>query len=712
VYEKGLGKETGLLLIPFCFGTMKLLKEFLNRITMVNLQSRLVVGFLIATCLTGLVATMVGIRIINKNTIAEVQRKVQQDINTARLVFDYNMASLKSQVQCVALRTPLKETVQSRNIDALENLIGLIRDDTATSEDCVGLDMLAVVDAEGNVLYRASNPDVSGDNIRWDVVVRKCLDERAAQSSVEIIPAEVIKRENPRLSSRVEIPIVKTPQSATINETQLSEGMVMRAAYPIIDDELNLLGALVGGILINKDYAIVDKIKETVYRDEKYKNLDMGFATIFQGGVRVSTNVMTEDNKRAIGTIVSKEVYERVIGEGGEWIGRAFVVNDWYISSYAPIYDINNTIIGMLYTGILEAKYRDMKQFAVLIFLGVTTLGMIVAFGISFFFGHTIIERIQILKSATEKIASGDLDYQLPRDRFSGFDILDDAFNNMAKSLKDRDDRLQRVFKQLTRTERLAALGQIAAGVAHEINNPLGGILLYSNLVAEELTEENTARGNIEKIIYQANRCKEIVRNLLDFARTPAGDMMPFNINNIILTALNLVRDQSMFFGISIETNLAENIPDVKGDRSRLEQVFLNLFINAADAMGEQGKMTIVTEELSRTPGDSKDVVFHDEKICLLTSPKTVKVTISDTGQGIDRAYLPHIFEPFFTTKDPGQGTGLGLSIAYGIIQRHSGFIDVESEPGVGTTFIIFLPAYTTAGVPEKDEGKEITGIG
>jgi two-component system NtrC family sensor kinase len=701
-----------LLLTPFCFGTMKLLKGFLNRITMVNLQSRLVLGFLIATCLTGLVATVVGIRIINKNTIAEVQRKVQQDINTARLIFDYNMTSLKSQIQCVALRTPLKETVQSRNIDALENLIGLIRDDTAPSDNSVGLDMLAVVDAEGNVLYRASNPGVRGDNIMWDVVVRKCLDEGVPQSSVEIIPAEVINRENPRLSSRVEIPIVKTPQSATISEKRLSEGMVMRAAYPIIDDKLNLLGALVGGTLINKDYAIVDKIKETVYRDEKYKNLDMGFATIFQGGVRVSTNVMTEDNKRAIGTIVSKEVYERVIGEGEEWIGRAFVVNDWYISSYAPIYDINDTIIGMLYTGILEAKYRDMKQFAVLIFLGITTLGMIMAFGISFFFGHTIIERIQILKNATEKIASGDLDYQLPRDRFSGFDILDDAFNNMAKSLKDRDDRLRRVFKQLTRTERLAALGQIAAGVAHEINNPLGGILLYSNLVAEELPEENTAQGNIEKIIYQANRCKEIVRNLLDFARTPAGDMMPFNINNIILTALNLVKDQSMFLGISIEANLAEDIPDVKGDRSRLEQVFLNLFINAADAMDEEGDLTITTEELSRQPGDSKDVVFHDEKICLLASPKTVKVTIADTGKGIDKAYLPHIFEPFFTTKDPGQGTGLGLSIAYGIIQSHSGFIDVESEPGVGTTLVIFLPAYTVEGIPVDDERKETMGIG
>ncbi len=295
---------------------------------------------------------------------------------------------------------------------------------------------------------------------------------------------------------------------------------------------------------------------------------------------------------------------------------------------------------------------------------------------------------------STETIASGDLEYQLPRDKFSGFDILEEAFNNMAKSLKDRDDRLQRVFKQLTRTERLAALGQISAGVAHEINNPLGGILLYSNLVFEELAEDNPARANMEKIIYQTNRCKQIVQNLLDFARTPAGDMLPFNINDVIHTSLKLVQDQSMFLGIEVKAELADDLPDVQGDRSRLEQVFLNLFLNAADAMEGKGVLTITSALLRRHIDNTEEVFFHDEKICLLTSDKTVKVTIADTGKGIDKAYLSHIFEPFFTTKDPGQGTGLGLSISYGIIQKHNGFIDVESQPGKGTSFIVALPAY------------------
>jgi signal transduction histidine kinase len=249
--------------------------------------------------------------------------------------------------------------------------------------------------------------------------------------------------------------------------------------------------------------------------------------------------------------------------------------------------------------------------------------------------------------------------------------MLDEAFNNMARSLKDRDERLQKAFQRITVTERLASLGQMAAGVAHEINNPLGGILLYSNLVLEEMDPADQSRQNMEKIIYQTERCKKIVQSLLDFARTPSGDLSRLDVNHVILTSLNLVKDQSIFHGIEVKTELADGLPPVMGDLSRLEEVFLNLFINATDAMCGRGTLTIASR---------------------LSSTGVVKIAITDTGKGIDKAYLPHIFEPFFTTKDPGQGTGLGLSITYGIIQKHGGFIDVVSEPGTGTTFTITLP--------------------
>ncbi len=693
---------------------MKSIKRFLNKIFVLNLQSRLVLGFLVAVCLPGVVATTVGIRAIDNSIMNEVHRKVQQDINTAKLIYNYNMEKLASRIRWTVLRFPLHDVIHSNNLHMLENLNRLIHEGSRASENqgdsymCV--DMLSVVDANGTVLYRASNPEVRGDNVLGDPIVKKCLEEKTPQVFTDLMSIEVIKKENPGLSQRIEMAIVKTPKSLEVKENHLSEGMVLRAAYPIVDDEQNLLGALVGGTLLNKNYTIVDKIKETEYHGEKYKGHDMGFATIFQGGVRISTNVMTKDYKRAIGTVVSREVYEKVIGQGEDWIGRAFVVDDWYISSYTPIYDINRNIIGMLYTGILEAKYRDMKLRTIWIFLGITILGTAIAFIISLFIGGTIIKRMRVLKEATDVIASGNLDYQLPRDKFTEFDMLDEAFNNMIKSLKDRDDRLQKAFQQLARTEKLVALGKVAAGVAHEINNPLGGILLYSNLVLEELPGNNrVSRENMEKIIYQTNRCKGIVQNLLDFSRPPSGEMLPFQINNVILTSLNLVRKQSMFLGIKIDTQLADDLPDVKGDRSRLEQVFLNLFINAADAIGERGKLTITTTLLDRFSDKSEEegVQTETERICLLASTKTVKITISDTGKGIDKTSLWHIFEPFFTTKEPGKGTGLGLSIAYGIIQRHDGFIDVESESGKGTTFTIFLPACVETDSNADEEEKE-----
>lgn len=658
----------------------------INPILKLDLQTRLVMGFLIATCLTGFVAALVGVWTINKSTIDEVQNRVRQDINTAKLIYNHTLERMVTLIRFSVEGSDLYRDLEEKNAQRLGKLGGLIRHAQViqTSGEHLFLDMLSVVDEKGKVFYRAANPQISGDDMLWDSVVRKCIETRAPQASTELIPIEKIILENPSLADRASIEIVETPKSIEVTERRLLEGMVMRAAYPIVDHHQRLVGVLVGGILLSKDLAIVDKVRETIYHDEKYKGRAIGVATIFQGGVRIATNVMTAENKRAIGTTLSKEVYNRVIREGKDWVGRAFVVNDWYITTYTPLHNSDRKVIGILYTGILEAKYRDIMWKLIWIILGITALGMMIAFIISMRMGNTIISRMRILKGAAEAIAAGNLDYRLSPDKISGFDILDEAFNEMSKSLKDRDERLQKANELLNRKKKLTALGEMAAGVAHEINNPLGGILLYGNLVLEDLADNTTARSNMEKIIHQTNRCKNIVQGLLDFSRTPTGEMVPLQINVIVQAALNLVKEQAIFHGIEIKTRFADNLPEVNGDPSRLEQVFLNLFINAADAMKEKGgKLEITT---SAPAG-------------------RVKVVIADTGKGVESEHLPHIFEPFFTTKDPGRGTGLGLSIAYGVIQKHSGFIDVESTPGKGTTFVISLPAHSAgSGIIGTDD--------
>ena len=342
---------------------MKIIDRFVGKLFKLNLQSRLVVGFLIATFLTGFVATLMSIWTINKSTIDEVQNRVRQDINTAKLIYNQTLEKIASHILFTAERSDLQVIMASRDYSKMENLRGLIRHEhkRETQDDDIYLDMITVVDARGNVLYRAANPDIRGDSMLWSPVIKNCLENKSPQFSTELMSTKKILRENPGIAERVTMEITKIPLSYEPREKQLSDGMVMMAAYPLFDNKKNLLGAIVGGVLLNKDYTIVDKVKETVYQGEKYKGREMGVATIFQGGVRISTNVMTKENKRAIGTTLSKEVYDRVIVEGKDWVGRAFVVDDWYITTYTPIYDMNKNLIGILYVGLLEAKYRDIK---------------------------------------------------------------------------------------------------------------------------------------------------------------------------------------------------------------------------------------------------------------------------------------------------------------------------------------------------------------
>lgn len=230
----------------------------------------------------------------------------------------------------------------------------------------------------------------------------------------------------------------------------------------------------------------------------------------------------------------------------------------------------------------------------------------------------------------------------------------------------------KRLEEQLSRSEKLAALGQLAAGVAHEINNPLGGILVYSYLLLEDMSPEQPERRQVEKIIREATRCKEIIRGLLDFSRQGPSTMQPVDLNALLRDLLSLVANHLNFQDVEIETHLAPDLPVVAGDRGKLEQVFLNLFMNAGEAMAGHGTLTVRSSH---------------------NLMGAVEIRVSDTGPGIKPEHLPRLFDPFFTTKRVGQGVGLGLSISYGIIKQHRGRIYVDSSGPHGTTFVIELPS-------------------
>jgi two-component system NtrC family sensor kinase len=245
--------------------------------------------------------------------------------------------------------------------------------------------------------------------------------------------------------------------------------------------------------------------------------------------------------------------------------------------------------------------------------------------------------------------------------------------------------QLEEAQRQVVQAEKIGSLGRLAAGVAHEINNPLAGILIYAETLMKEVGDRPQWREDLQEIINQTLRCKQIVTRLLEFSRQSLGQRVLFDLNELVGRCVDLLARQSLFHDVRVVLDPAPDLPQIVGDPGELQQVCTNLMINAADAMLGQGQLTIRTH--------------------FAPQPEQVVLEFADTGPGIDPEIQDKIFEPFFTTKPPGSGTGLGLSIVYGIIQRHKGSIEVKSPAEGGATFTIKLPLQAPREESEAEEG-------
>jgi two-component system, NtrC family, sensor kinase len=238
------------------------------------------------------------------------------------------------------------------------------------------------------------------------------------------------------------------------------------------------------------------------------------------------------------------------------------------------------------------------------------------------------------------------------------------------------EKKLKEILIQVAHSEKMASLGQLAAGVAHEINNPLTGILLYANLALERFDNDgDPIRKYLKSVIDDAGRCRDIVKNLLAYSRQASPTNEIFQVNSLIEHSLNLIRDQELLLNITVVKEMAEEMMLIHADKNQLSQVIINLVMNAADAMKKKGTLTFRT--------------YRKKPL------KKVYIEVSDTGCGISKDHLSKIFDPFFTTKETGKGTGLGLSTSYGIIKENGGQISIKDTSTRGTTFLIELPLYT-----------------
>jgi two-component system NtrC family sensor kinase len=312
------------------------------------------------------------------------------------------------------------------------------------------------------------------------------------------------------------------------------------------------------------------------------------------------------------------------------------------------------------------------------------TLAAIVSISVFlwYFFKRLITRPVQRIVAATNAVAAGNLSYKLEVKRNDELGHLANSFNEMTHNLAEAQT-------QLYHSDKLASIGRLAAGVAHEINNPLTGVLSYSSYLLKRSENDPELKSDLETIVRETKRCRDIVKDLLDFARPISPHKKSVNINDVIERALNIVASQLNFRNIVVRKKYTDALPDVSIDDSQLQQVFINLLVNAADAIGEKGGTVSLATRTVQIKGKEH-----------------IQIGVTDTGCGIAKENLPKIFEPFYSTKDQ-KGIGLGLSVVWGIIDKHQGTISVESELNRGSTFTIRIPVSPAAGVVKGERQHE-----
>jgi signal transduction histidine kinase len=564
-----------------------------------------------------------------------------------------------------------------------------------TSRQELGLDFLHLVEPGGTASRPPADQPLRTD---WPIMAQALAG--TAATAIDIFAQDELAAIAPELAERARIELVPTPNAVPTERREETRGMVVHAADPVTLRD-GRPAALVGGILLNQNLAFIDTINDLVYREASLPEGSQGTATLFLDDVRISTNVRLFEGQRALGTRVSAAVRSAVLGAGETWLDSAFVVNDWYVSAYEPILDSRGERVGMLYVGFLEAPFTQAKR-RTLWTIAIAFLA-IAAATIPLFlrWAGGIFRPLERMAGTIARVESGDLGARTghaeARDEIGRvavhLDHLLDLLQQRDRELRDWNEelnarveertrelklanrRLEETTAQLIMAEKLAAIGEITAGVAHEINNPIAVMQGNLEVIREILgSAADEAKTEFRLLDEQIHRISQIVTKLLQFAKPEeyagyverhapgelAADCLPLVQHLLNRSRIEVVREDTATRRIAM-------------NRTELQQVLVNLMVNAIHAMADGGRLTLHS--------------FDDD----LDGRQGVAIEVADTGIGMSADTLHKVFDPFFTTKRR-EGTGLGLSISQTLVARQGGRISAESAPGRGTTFTVWLP--------------------
>ena len=603
--------------------------------------------------------------------------KVESELQVAEQYLQRIVGATGTSVEALAASLAIQKAAENGQLDDFLTL----------EKDALGLDFLSIV-----------QPTSIDEHMQKWPVVQSAL-TGTARTAVDLFEAEDLLMIDVALAEQAELILIPTEAAVPTNKVAETRGMMIHTAAPVSINGSQRV--LMGGILLNRNLDFIDTINTLVYQRKNTAEDPRGTATLFLEDVRISTNVRLFENVRALGTRVSAEVRRAVLDQGQTWLDRAFVVNDWYISGYLPIYDSFDQRIGMLYVGFLEEPFRLVKRDAIAM-MWIAFIGVLIVFIPVFLrLAGGIFSPLERMTKTMRRVETGDLTARNNLNQSGGeiaevshhLDHLLDQVQERDKQLRDWADdlnvrveertaqlqeanrKLETTYKQLVMSEKLASIGEITAGVAHEINNPVAVIQGNVDVVRLTLGEQaEPVKTELDLIDRQIMRIGGIVGKLLQFARpSDYGKFEEYvNLRDVTQDSLGLVDHVYASNDIDVKLEFT-NVPDVKINPSELQQVIINLIINAVQAMDGKGILTIQSHVLERDGKNGVCLAFHD------------------SGPGISEDTINTIFDPFFTTKR-AKGTGLGLSISQTIIQTAGGIITADNHPKGGALMSIWLP--------------------
>ena len=632
-----------------------------------KLRTQILISFFSVISIFALSIAILGFYVIKNDIIERAQSKVKNDLNSAREIYNEESENLKDVVRFTALRFFIKNAIRDSDIETIRSELEKIRKRES-------LDILTLTDENGQVIVRMRNSSVNGDNQSQDELVSRVLSDGEIVAGTVIVPSEELIKEGAGLADQAYIKFIPTPKAKPSLETEQTSGMMIKAAAPVFGYEGSLIGVLYGGILLNRNYKVVDRIKETVYEEVKYKGKDIGTATIFQGDLRVSTNVKAEDGSRAIGTRVSEEVYEQVLIKGLPWIDRAFVVTDWYKTAYEPIKDVSGRVVGILYVGTLEKPFVDMAKSIFLFFLVIVFVSTLLASVFALILAGVVSRPLTHMLNATTKLSEGNLGYKVNIETGTmELNMLAASFNNMSSRLDERERSLK------ISNEKLAVLNNtyidLVSFVSHELKGILGSTIVNAYSVRDGFfgVLNSRQRKALDSVTKNLDRLAGTVKKFLNLSRIEKGEL-GLNRTEVCLredvfnTSLETFARKIVEKQMEIINNIQPQLK-VNCDIDLLLIVANNLVDNAINYGFEKGKVILNSKDLG----------------------ERVQIEVYNDSRPIREEEKARLFRRFSRLDVHEQkrikGTGLGLFVAKEIIAKHGGDIWVEPKEN-GNSFI------------------------